>query len=237
MLLAGRPRVLRSFPRFDAELGHGAPVDRIIGVVAGNRHRGLDQPIEPEVFTVFDQSPWGTLSFVLRTKGDALALALAARSELWAIDADLPIASLGALGAHVQGTTRARHFNLTLLGLFAGVALILAVTGLSGVISYWVTQQTREIGVRRALGARSTDVMRMIMARTGLMIGAGITLGVLGALALTRLMSSLLYGVNSSAPTTFATVASLLLVVAFIASAAPADRATRIDPIEALRDH
>ena len=77
----------------------------------------------------------------------------------------------------------------------------------------------------------------MIMARTGLMIGAGITLGVLGALALTRLMSSLLYGVNSSAPTTFATVASLLLVVAFIASAAPADRATRIDPIEALRDH
>ncbi len=212
------------------------PWGRIIGVVAGNRHRGLDQPIEPEVFTVYDQSPRGTLSFVMRTKGDALALAPAARSELWAIDADLPIASLGALGEHVQGTTRARRFNLTLLGLFAGIALILAVTGLYGVISYWVTQQTREIGVRMALGARGTDVMWMILARTGLMIGAGITLGVLGALALTRLMSSLLYGVDSTDPATFAAVASLLLVTAFIASAVPARRATRIDPIEALRD-
>ncbi len=188
------------------------------------------------MFTVYDQGPRGTLSFVVRTSGDPLALAAAVRGELWAIDADLPIASLGALSAHVQGTTRARRFNLTLLALFAGIALILAVTGLYGVISYWVTQQTRQIGVRMALGARSSDVMRMILARTGLMIGAGITLGLLGALALTRLMSSLLYGVDSSDPTTFAAVASLLLVVAFIASAVPARRATRIDPIEALRD-
>jgi ABC-type antimicrobial peptide transport system permease subunit len=136
----------------------------------------------------------------------------------------------------VGATTSARRFNMTLLALFAAVAIALAATGIYGVMSYWVTQQTREIGVRMALGAERRDVLRMVMRRTALIVSIGAGFGVVGALAAGGLMSSLLFGVSTTDPMTFVAVVALLASIASVASLVPAVRASGVDPMMALRD-
>ncbi len=212
------------------------PWRRIGGVVGSTRQRRLETEPEPEVFGVYGQARLGTLYMTVRTDGEPTSVAAAARAAVWELDPNIPVAELGAMSNLIGRSTAARRFNLTLLALFAGVAVALAAIGIYGVISYWVSQQTREIGVRMALGARGGDVLRMIMRHTALVVAAGVGVGLVAAFGLTRLMASLLYGVGAADPLTFVLVASLLEAVAMGASFVPARRATRIDPIEALRE-
>lgn len=157
------------------------------------------------------------------------------RRELRAVDPDISASNLKTMKELVSASIASRRFNSTLLTVFALAALLLASAGVYGVISFFVTQRTREIGLRVVLGARSTDVIRLIVGQGMRITALGIVAGLLGALALTRLMSNLLYGVSTSDPMTFAAVAGLMIVVALLACYLPARRATKVDPLVALR--
>jgi putative ABC transport system permease protein len=157
------------------------------------------------------------------------------RRELRAVDPDISASNLKTMKELVSTSIASRRFNSMLLTVFALAALLLAAAGVYGVISFFVTQRTREIGLRVALGAQSMDVIRLIVGQGIRITALGIVAGLLGAFALTRLMSNLLYGVSTSDPITFATVAGLMIVVALLACYIPARRATKVDPLTALR--
>lgn len=207
----------------------------IVGVVGDVRQRTLTSPVEPEVFGAFDQRPVGTLTYVLRTDGDPAALAAASRAAVWSVDNNLPIAGMTSLEGMLSNGTAGERFNLTVLGVFAVLALSLAVIGIYGVMSYWVRQQTRDIGLRMALGAGRRDVLGLVLRQTVRITAAGVALGVVGAMLLSRLMTSLLFGVRPLDPMTFAVVPAAAALVAMATSYLPARRATGVDPIEALR--
>jgi ABC-type antimicrobial peptide transport system permease subunit len=175
------------------------------------------------------------MSLTIRTSGDAMAVFPAVRREVWAIDRNLPLVNVRAISQVVASAMARTTFTLIMIGAAAGVALLLGAIGIYGVISYMVSLRTREIGVRMALGAQSTEVRRMVV-RQGLVLAViGVGIGLAGALALSRLISSLLYGIAPHDPLTLGVVAVGLLAVAAVASWLPAARAARIDPIEALR--
>jgi len=157
------------------------------------------------------------------------------RKEVQAIDPDQPIAAVKPMTDWVASSVAAPRYRTMLLALFAALAMILAATGIYGVMSYSVAQRTHEIGVRMALGARRADVLKLVVRQGMLLTIAGVIVGLLGAFALTRVMSSLLFGVTTKDPITFAAVAGLLIAVAFIACFVPARRATKVDPLVALR--
>jgi putative ABC transport system permease protein len=173
--------------------------------------------------------------FIARTSGDPAALAAALRREIGAVDAGLPVYGVRTLNQVIAESVAQRKFTMGLLAVFAVVALLLAAIGLYGVLSYTVTRRTQEIGVRMALGADRRDVLRLVV-RQGMklaFIGAGA--GLAASLALTQLMKGLLFGVTANDPLTFASVALLLLAVAWLACWLPARRATKVDPMVALR--
>jgi putative ABC transport system permease protein len=159
----------------------------------------------------------------------------ALKSQIQEIDKDLPIADVMTMGKLLSESVSGRRFNMLLLTIFAAVALVLAAVGIYGVMSYVVTQRTHEIGIRMALGARGADVLRMVIWRGMSLTLAGVTLGVAAALALTRVIRNLLYEVSPTDPVTFASIALLFVGVALIASYIPARRATKVDPLQALR--
>jgi putative ABC transport system permease protein len=152
-----------------------------------------------------------------------------------AIDPDQPIAAIKTMQQWMETSVAAPRYRTTLLGLFAVVALVLASTGIYGVMSYSVTQRTHEIGVRMALGARRLDVLKLVVRQGMGLVVIGVALGLVGAFALTRVMASLLFGVTAKDPVTFVAVAALLALIAFIACYIPARRATKVDPLVALR--
>jgi len=175
------------------------------------------------------------LSCVIRTSGEPAHLVSAVRSVMSEVEPNQPIHNMMTMEQRLANTTTSRRLNTTLLGSFAGVALLLAVVGIHGVMSYSVTQRRREIGVRMALGAQKSDVLSLIV-RGGLRLAvAGIGIGLLGAFALTRYLSRLLYSVKATDPFTFVGVSLILLFVALLACWLPARRAAQIDPMEALR--
>jgi putative ABC transport system permease protein len=175
------------------------------------------------------------ISLAARTTGPPEAMAEAVRQTVWSLDRDQPILQLGTMQARLDEVYAPRRFNMLLFGVFALVALSLAAVGLYGVLAYMVAQRTHEIGIRLALGARRRDVLWLIV-RQGLSLSlSGVALGLVVALALTRALKNLLFGVSATDPATFAGVALLLVSVAFIASYIPARRATRVDPLVALR--
>ncbi len=176
-----------------------------------------------------------SLSFVVRTSTPPLGLAAAVRSEIWSMNPNLPIAHLRTMERVVADAGIQMAFTMVLLVIAAAVALLLGAVGIYGVVSYVVSQRTSEIGVRIALGARGEDVSRMVLKQGGAAAAIGLTLGLAGSFALTRLMSALLYDVSPTDPATFAAVATLLLAVTLLATYLPARRAARIDPMEALR--
>jgi putative ABC transport system permease protein len=157
------------------------------------------------------------------------------RKEVQAIDPDQPIAAIKTMDEWVDSSTATPRYRTTLLALFAALAMILAATGIYGVMSYSVAQRTHEIGVRMALGAQRLDVLRLVVRQGMLLVLIGLVIGLAGASALTRMMSSLLFGVTAKDPLTFAVVAALLSIVALLACYIPARRAMRVDPLTALR--
>ena len=172
---------------------------------------------------------------VARTSGDPASIVSAVRTEVAALDKDLPLYSVETLEEYVAASLAQQRFQTLLLTLFATVALILTAVGLYGVVSYSVAQRTREIGIRMALGARMTDVLKLIVKGGMALALTGVGLGLVGALALTRFIASLLFGVSATDAATFITVPVVLLAVALFACYLPARRATRVEPLVALR--
>jgi putative ABC transport system permease protein len=205
----------------------------IIGIVGDIRHRSLE--FQPYAAMYMPTRQSGRTNVVMRTQGDPLTLASGVRKEVNAIDPDQPISALRTMDEWVTRSTATPRYRTTLLALFAALAMILAATGIYGVMSYSVAQRTHEIGVRMALGARRFDVLSLVVRQGMLLVIVGLAIGLAGAFALTRVMASLLFGVTEKDPITFVVVAGLLTVVALIACYIPARRATKVDPLTALR--
>jgi putative ABC transport system permease protein len=176
------------------------------------------------------------MEVVQRTKGDPLALGRAVREAVWSLDRNLPIPKIQTMEQILSERVMQRRLNMLLLGLFALVALILAAVGIYGVMNYAVTQRTHEIGIRMALSAQGDDVLRMVVWQGMSLTLIGVTPGLLAALALTRVMRNLLFDVSATDPITFAAIAVLLTGVALVACWIPARRATKVDPVIALRN-
>ena len=173
--------------------------------------------------------------FAVRTEGDPLRFVNSVRHQVLAIDRDQAVSAVKTMEDLVEAEVGQRRLIFTLLGLFAAVALLLASVGIYGVIAHTVVERTKEVGIRRALGAQQGDILRIVLGQgLGLALG-GVAIGLGGALALTRVLESLLYHVSATDPATFAGISLLLVLVALVASYIPARRATRIDPMEALR--
>jgi putative ABC transport system permease protein len=180
-------------------------------------------------------SGWGSMSLVVRTKGDPLSVTTATRAEIRAIDKGIPVYNLRTMNDVLATSVAQRRMSMLLLSAFAGVALLLAMIGIYGVTAYYVTQRTQEIGIRIALGASVGDVMTLVLQSGMLLAVIGVGLGLAGAFALTRLLASLLFGVTPTDALTFAAVSFCLLSTALFACYLPARRASRIDPLVALR--
>ena len=220
----------------------GVPSE-VVGVV-GDVKSYLDQPADPTTFIPASQAVYGTSnlfegwfprSIVVRTHGNPLSLGQSVREQAEAVDALVPTGQIRSMDQILSGSLALRSFMMLLLGIFGGLALVLASVGLYGVISYAVSQRTREIGVRMALGARPADVSRMVLEEGLKLVLAGLALGVLASLLLTRLLEGMLYGVTMRDPAIFLLVNLLLVAVSLGACYLPARRAMRVDPMVALR--
>ncbi|MGH8246771.1 MAG: ABC transporter permease, partial [Gammaproteobacteria bacterium] len=207
----------------------------IVGIVGNERFGGLGLDVPPAIYPALQQTPFGSVSLLVRSPVEPAQIAPALRREVLALDRDLPIFRIALLENLLSSSIAQPRFNMLLLGLFAGVALVLALVGVYGLLNYSVSQRTHEIGVRMALGAQSGDVLRLIAGRGMALMAIGVALGLAGAAVLTRLMSTLLFGVTATDPFTFAGVAIALGVVGLCASYIPARRATKVDPLIALR--
>jgi putative ABC transport system permease protein len=207
----------------------------IVGVVGDVKHHGLRGAAVPEFWFPQAQMPVSSLTLVVRTAGDPRALVNPVRKEVQAMDANAPVFAVRTVEEYLSRSVASTRFNMTLLAAFAAVALVMTAVGLYGVISFSVSQSTREIGIRVALGAQRRDALRLVMGQGMMLTLAGIVLGLVAAYGLTRVMASLLFGVGATDPVTFAGVALLLAAVAALACYVPARRATKVDPIVALR--
>ena len=226
--------------RIDAGTGDGAPLwMTVVGVVADVRERGLDWALKPAVYVPFTQTTIGFFvpeQIAVRTAGDPLSIARDLQQAVWSVDPEQPVAQIRPMMEIVEGELAERTRILELLGAFAALALLMAALGIYGVLSYVVSQKRREIGLRMAVGASQWDVVRQICAYAARLTGIGVCGGVLAAMAATRLLSTLLYGVSPLDPRAFAAVVAGLAAVALAASCVPARRAARVDPAIALRE-
>lgn len=210
----------------------------IVGVVGDVKHFGLNQPEEPAVYYSYFQSdqPWKRWMYlVVHSKADPSTLANLVKSEIRGEDKLLPVTKVKFMTEVLSSSIASQRFNLTLMSIFAITALLLAAVGIYGVIAFSVTQRSHEIGIRIALGAQTADVLKVVLGQGLKLALIGVSLGLAGAFAITRLMASLLFGVSATDPATFMVIAALLTGVALLASYIPARRATRVDPMVALR--
>src|SRR6266542_421501 len=207
----------------------------IVGVVSDVRNRNLSSELRAGYFVPAAQIPFNQMTMVVRTTNDPHIVITAVQNEVHAMDRELPVFNVNTMDEYIAATVAAPRFNATLLVIFSAVALVLTIVGLYGVMSYSVAQRTNEIGIRMALGAQTRDVMRLIVSQGFKLVLVGLAIGLAGAFALMRVIASLLFGVTTKDPLTFAAVAVLLAVVALLACYIPARRATRLDPLSALR--
>ena len=207
----------------------------IVGVV-GDIKASLDTEAGPQMYVPYAQDAnWSSMSFVIRTNADPMTLAAAARNEFRSLDKGIPVFNVKTMNDVLAISVAPRRTPMLLLSAFAGVALLLAMIGIYGVTAYYVTQRTQEIGIRMALGAQMSDVLKLVLKGGMALALIGVGVGLAGAFALTRLMSNLLFGVNPTDGVTFAAVSLCLLATALIACYLPARRATKVDPLVALR--
>jgi len=210
----------------------------IIGIVGNVRHTDLETSPRPEIYLPFGQAHWPTAFMAVRiVSADPTELTSAAQNAVRSVDKSVPLSNVRSMQQVVANSAQRRKFTMLLLTIFAGLALLLAAVGLYGVMAYSVAQQTREIGIRMALGAQRSDVLRVVVGEGMVLAGAGIALGVAASLVLTRMIRGLLFGVSTTDPMTFVMVAACLTLVALAANYVPAHRATRVDPMVSLRNY
>jgi putative ABC transport system permease protein len=210
----------------------------IVGVVGDVKHYGFNLPELPAFYSSYLQlqQPWKRWMYLAaRTDGNPAALVGQVKNQIWSVDKQIPVTRLRTMTDVMGASLAAQRFNMTLMGIFAAVALLLAAVGIYGVISYSVTQRAHEIGVRMALGAEAGDVLKIILRQGLQLAGMGVAIGLAAAFGLTRVMSTLLFGVSATDPMIFAAISLILTGVALGASFVPARRATKVDPMIALR--
>ncbi len=201
-------------------------------MVGDVKYEGLSAPVEP---TFYEPTMYRGMFLIVNAVIPPASLASSVRNEVWAIDRDVPVAQVRTLEELMSESVAQPRFRTLLISVFAGVALLLASVGIFGVISYTVTQRTHEIGVRMALGARRRDVLKLVVGQGMMPALVGVGVGLAAAFALTRLMASLLFGVGATDPVTFFAISLLLAGVSLLACYIPARRATKVDPMVALR--
>jgi ABC-type antimicrobial peptide transport system permease subunit len=206
-----------------------------VGVVGDVKHDGLDQPVEPMIYRPVAQFPMPGFSIIVKTHAEPLDQIAAIRKQLAELDASLPVAEVATLESVVSASLSSRRTFMLLLAGVATIALVVATVGVYAITAQSVAQRTREIGVRMAIGAERRDVLRLVLGEELTVIAGGLIVGVLGALATTRLLRTSLYQVSPTDPLTFVGVSALLLFVAVLACCLPAMRAARLDPVRALR--
>jgi putative ABC transport system permease protein len=232
----------RMFPGPDA-LGQRVTINmkddnqpsEIIGIVGDSKQRGLDTDIEPMAYWPHAELVYPAMTMAIRTRGDGASVTAAARNAIHQLDPNQPIGQIATMDTLMSKSVARARFNSMLLGIFSLVALIMAAVGIYGVMSYSVLQRTHEIGVRMALGAQRADVLKLILKQGVMLAVAGVVVGLAGSFGLTRIISTLLFEVAATDKATFALVASGLFVITFFASYFPAWRATRVNPLDALR--
>ena len=225
----------RIHPGISSIEGEDSTMREIVGVVGDVRNRELNTEPRPAFYVPQTQIPFSQMAMVVKTNNEPQSLISGVTKDVAGMDPDLPLFGVRTMEEYLSASVATPRFNTTLLSIFAAVALVLTVVGLYGVMSYSVAQRTNEIGIRIALGAQGRDVLMMIVKQGSKLILIGLAIGLLGAIAVTRLMESLLFGVTAKDPLTFAAVAMLLAIVALLACYVPAWRATKVDPMEALR--
>ena len=209
---------------------------QIVGVVGNVRHVGLDTAPHPEIYQMLGQAQWPSMYVAIRSATSyAASLTSAAQNAVWSVNKDVPLANVRTMQEVIANSVQRRKFSMLLLTIFAAVAMMLAAIGLYGVMSYSVAQRTKEIGIRMALGARRPDVLALVVKQGMALVAIGIATGFLLALGMTRLISGMLFGITATDPLTFVGVAALLGSVAFLASYLPARRASKVEPMVALR--
>jgi putative ABC transport system permease protein len=213
----------------------GSGPDEIVGVVGDIREGALAKEPEPAIYWQHPRVPYSGMALIVRTAGDAARFGRAIQREIHAIDPEQPVADVRTMEQVIAKSIARPRFNTLLLSIFAGVALVLASVGLYGVMNYSATQRTHEVGIRMALGATRADIMRLVVGNGMLLTLIGIGIGVAASLMLTRVMANLLFGVTATDLPTFVGVSVVLAAVALIANYIPARRATRVNPVIALR--
>ena len=209
----------------------------VVGVVGAIKHAGLADPARETVYFPYTQYPRSpSMSFAVRTSSDPLALAGTVRSRVWALDPNQPVSDIHPMPELVWKSIARQRLNMVLLSIFAAVALVLAVVGIYGIVSYVVVQRNREIGIRMALGASPSNIFRLILGQALVLALIGVGLGLLLSVALTRLMAGLLFGVNATDPLTFITLTLFLMAIIIVASFFPARRAMQVSPVVAIAD-
>jgi putative ABC transport system permease protein len=207
----------------------------VVGVVKDVRQNDFVAEPKMQMYMPYAQARSPANALLVRTKVDPLSLAIPVRNQIWEIDKDQPVSDVRTMEEIVTNAVARQRFSMLLLGVFAGLALVLAAVGIYGVMSYSVAQRTREIGIRMALGAQRSDVLKMTVGQGLRLVLTGMAIGLAAAFVLTRVMATLLFGVSPTDPFTFVTISIVLIGVAVLASYGPALRATRVDPMFALR--
>jgi ABC-type antimicrobial peptide transport system permease subunit len=211
-----------------------APWIEVVGVTSAARYR--DPRVESlDVYVPYTQSPWRLNHLVLHTQGEPSALAASLRAAVAEIDPDVRVSHVATVGELASEALKQPRFQVTLVGAFAVVALLLGAVGIFGVVSFATARRSRELGVRMALGARGADVQRLVVGETLRTVGIGIVVGVAGAIAGARLLEALVYGVSARDPLTYVVVPLVVVCVAVLAALIPARRAARVDPVSVLR--
>jgi putative ABC transport system permease protein len=210
-------------------------MQEVIGIVNDTKHESLEVQNSMETYMPYAQTPVPDLTLVVRTTGNPMSLVAAIKSQVLTIDKNQPIYNIQTLDTVMSESLSPRRFNMLILGIFAGIALVLAAVGIYGVIAYSVNQRSQEIGIRIALGAQRFDVLKLVVGQGMVLTTVGLVTGLAASVMLTRLISSLLFGVTATDFSTFAIISLVLTSVAFVACYVPGRRATKVDPMIALR--